>query len=981
MASSESSNLAKAGLDNLQDPLIKVENKSSCCSSIANDRSRSASAGAPSLSSPTSSTTAAINNKKVKHEVITIQGVVNQHYVEVNKDGARILSEEEFRNEQANKVYSFISENPGKFDTTTNLNASVSFNSPTSYNGNKHSIDTKLNSLVPNALNSATPETGSKASSNNPQFVESTSSGTSSPFCCCGTDDCDCENCEGCKNVNDAELASGSGYNMWLQPQYQTPGDARASSLTETNTESVTPVPNVTSEPSMFVNSFVDDFKEDLTKEKPKDFLKQKPSCCSKNRSVSPRQVNQSSEPNRTDSLMMIQAQNQQGVSENAGFHNMNISNTNTNTSAPFQYNVNKPPNFILPMDVSIDDVMSSILSNPPNQSSSDNAAATATTPDSQSLDLPDLNDISDIVAFLEQKRDSLNEFIPSPPMEMSFAPSCVLPGQCQCGENCKCVGCSTHGNGNIMVSNLYTGNKAKPGLLVNSPGNMNNAKMTDKSNRGNLANSSAATGSVLDNSVMHNPMTLGNSNGLNVDINSIDYNGNVDDISNLATGLRSNENNNDFGFLSDKGKVHNGNKRDVLFEQTQSNHIPQTNQTPQVPQMNNDYRFHQMHHQDQFNHSNGDNNLFNSSYSNGLSNMINQLQFKHVQQQPFQFLKMDHTHFNGQPQHTHDFQQTQTVKFQESNGNPDQTVTNYLHSAISTLQSLLLHHEQQQQQIQHNQALNYPQSSSSDAFPAVANASNMASMNTSSSAAPANTVGGINSGINAASIANVAELLKNHPTQEKVGSCCGSNVASGCHSSNNSSSNLTSKNTNDNRFDIDTQNTNVNSIDSQSANHCGSNGSHMNSHSNSNDNSREYQHSAPLKKSCCSSKKSSSSNHQQNQSQQVMTSYQTNVMNNNHYHNRHNSINTINNVHAASNMHSVNGMNNTNNMNSAHNIQSPYHCNSLDLMPSTTSLANGYSDHNISNQQHLHNDHISSNNSDYSSPAGAVHLNEYLSS
>lgn len=32
--------------------------------------------------------------------------------------------------------------------------------------------------------------------------------------------------------------------------------------------------------------------------------------------------------------------------------------------------------------------------------------------------------------------------------LDVVYAPSCVLPGQCQCGDDCKCEGCSTHGNG-----------------------------------------------------------------------------------------------------------------------------------------------------------------------------------------------------------------------------------------------------------------------------------------------------------------------------------------------------------------------------------------------------------------------------------------------------------------------------------------------------------------------------------------------------
>lgn len=32
--------------------------------------------------------------------------------------------------------------------------------------------------------------------------------------------------------------------------------------------------------------------------------------------------------------------------------------------------------------------------------------------------------------------------------LDVVYAPSCVLPGQCQCGDGCQCEGCSTHGDG-----------------------------------------------------------------------------------------------------------------------------------------------------------------------------------------------------------------------------------------------------------------------------------------------------------------------------------------------------------------------------------------------------------------------------------------------------------------------------------------------------------------------------------------------------
>lgn len=31
--------------------------------------------------------------------------------------------------------------------------------------------------------------------------------------------------------------------------------------------------------------------------------------------------------------------------------------------------------------------------------------------------------------------------------LDVSYTPNCVLPGQCQCGDDCKCPGCSTHSN------------------------------------------------------------------------------------------------------------------------------------------------------------------------------------------------------------------------------------------------------------------------------------------------------------------------------------------------------------------------------------------------------------------------------------------------------------------------------------------------------------------------------------------------------
>lgn len=36
--------------------------------------------------------------------------------------------------------------------------------------------------------------------------------------------------------------------------------------------------------------------------------------------------------------------------------------------------------------------------------------------------------------------------------LDVVYAPSCVLPGQCQCGDTCSCEGCSTHGNGGARV-------------------------------------------------------------------------------------------------------------------------------------------------------------------------------------------------------------------------------------------------------------------------------------------------------------------------------------------------------------------------------------------------------------------------------------------------------------------------------------------------------------------------------------------------
>lgn len=45
--------------------------------------------------------------------------------------------------------------------------------------------------------------------------------------------------------------------------------------------------------------------------------------------------------------------------------------------------------------------------------------------------------------------------------LNVVYAPSCVLPGQCQCGDDCSCEGCSTHGNGGGAM--VQTNSKASP--------------------------------------------------------------------------------------------------------------------------------------------------------------------------------------------------------------------------------------------------------------------------------------------------------------------------------------------------------------------------------------------------------------------------------------------------------------------------------------------------------------------------------------
>lgn len=423
------------------DSTVKTENSDSCCSS----------------DKPASSLL-----KKSKHEVITIQGVVNQHFVEVGKNGTRILSEEDIKRAKSNKVYSFISENPGKEPSRIQQVSASS---------------TPITNTVTFAKTSLSPNTP-------PQEVHTFD--PSEPvvtlekeFCCCGSDDCDCANCEGCQLMNSLGFGDNS-FGAWPQEQVRvSPNDSHQywnginlgsgplSDIPDTitnNHSSHNVIPDLEPQSSrtapQFVNSFLGDFEKKTVKD----------GCCSSRESSLPTKSCCSSK--QPESKQVPQTQRTEAVSKDEVSQLLTRNNKLSlefstslelpsiqalSTSRPDMGMLNAPPlssapnksapNFILPMNTSLDDALSNIFSkNSPDDPTFNNMDS------SQSGS--DLADLPDLIALLERKRVKYNDLMSYPSLEMSVAPSCVLPGQCRCGEDCKCPGCSTHRNG-VELENL----------------------------------------------------------------------------------------------------------------------------------------------------------------------------------------------------------------------------------------------------------------------------------------------------------------------------------------------------------------------------------------------------------------------------------------------------------------------------------------------------------------------------------------------
>lgn len=99
--------------------------------------------------------------KTKNNELITIEGAIDQKFVEVGKSGTRFLSDEELKQSEMNKKFYFISENPET--------------------GERKPISDDQRATDPTSL----PNLESK------DYIKL--------FCCCGSTDCDCANCEGCK--------------------------------------------------------------------------------------------------------------------------------------------------------------------------------------------------------------------------------------------------------------------------------------------------------------------------------------------------------------------------------------------------------------------------------------------------------------------------------------------------------------------------------------------------------------------------------------------------------------------------------------------------------------------------------------------------------------------------------------------------------------------------------------------------------------
>lgn len=443
---------------------------------------------------------------KPKGGVITIKGVVDQKYVEVGKNGARFLSEEDLIEARRNRVFNFISENPGQESRS-------SISGP------------------------STPRLEKK----NDSIVR-----------CCGKEDCFCENCDFCGVTSMASLPLDFDSNSNILnfnnefkekpakaqlPNSNLPvSDPSVSSILSFNKDGINLKPdqpifnfnfpqNVQSTPrsssiseSQFINVSIHDYGSEA--QTPQSSVSRKASCCGGSSKPSKPAVPISSccssgsvAPNSRSSCCSgnsvapisrsscCSGGSATPISSSSAINNVKFvpqklsmpkgsccssKSFDTNESSPLDIkNLNvsslidsessstvdsaqmakqisdlsnsgyipsqdihssigsvqdsisagiiapsndslRPPNFILPMGSNLDDVLLSILS-------TNNSEGKA--------ELPDL------VSYLENERDNLNEFIPSPPMEMTVAASCVLPGQCKCDENCRCPGCSTHKN------------------------------------------------------------------------------------------------------------------------------------------------------------------------------------------------------------------------------------------------------------------------------------------------------------------------------------------------------------------------------------------------------------------------------------------------------------------------------------------------------------------------------------------------------
>lgn len=725
------------------------------------------------------------NAKKSKREVITIQGIVNQHYVEVNKNGTRILSEEELKREQKNKVYSFISENPGNNDTSY----------PAAKYKRKSIDDTALANEIPlleqslvstealvTKLESPQPEASSSISPSN--FSNSPYKYTSSTFCCCGTDDCDCENCDGCKIVKDLESNGGTDYVMWLQDNYQKTTGSRTSyldtifcenkqtntSVDQTNCESKKP-----QDLPVFVNSFVEDFKSDYKKEdSSSDISKKSQSCCSKKEKIIQNSGNlQSCDSQNVDLYMLNQVSDPIFSPDNDSlvYENNNLADENTKLSLRQEQVSVKPPNFILPMDMNVDEEIDDVLSvsktdtvanTNNNNTTNTNFSIPANNIDIKNFNLNDYNDISDIISFLETQRDSLDGFIPSPPLEMSFAPSCVLPGQCHCGDDCQCPGCSTHGDRKEMVSYLYENesHRFKPprDFYPKNKSKITNSDTTNSHFNSNLDETVSMPSSIpLNDSIMNTAVSMDND-VFSIGINNIAKELNLDVMSAQATGLSATRHNshsemNGINFLEQEKlpKPKSETKREPLDQIIFNNQIPGIDHYRQTQSYNqeqqscipeNTFVFDYLNEWD-----NGNSNFRSSSHEQPIQYKQNK---KNVEKLPTQY---QHTN----PHHEKTGSCNNNIATGSDNQVPDPTVQNYLHTAISTLQSLLQHQQSQQQPTNSKFSSNSLPNSMSCLPPSVSHSQLDPSLQTSPHRRqPSNA-----SEINAASVLSVVELLK----------------------------------------------------------------------------------------------------------------------------------------------------------------------------------------------------------------------------